>query len=131
MASRRHLYVGGLSREIEDESVVRAVFVPFGEVLSLSMPVDAMTQKHRGFAFVEFEDPSDAAEALDNLHKAELYGSVLKVTFSKPPKQGAAGKAVWADDEYIKEHIATSEGLPDTMDPSAAPVPPAKRARHE
>ena len=35
-------------------------------------------QKHRGFAFIEFESSKDAAEAVDNMHLAEICGKVIK-----------------------------------------------------
>jgi peptidyl-prolyl isomerase E (cyclophilin E) len=49
------LYVGGLADRV-DEHALRAAFVPFGEVLSVHMPRDVASKKHRGFGFVEFED---------------------------------------------------------------------------
>ena len=58
-----------------------------------------MTEVHRGFGFVEFEDPLDAAEALDNLDDAQLFGRVLKVKLAKPQRPadavrvGAGGRA--------------------------------------
>ncbi len=33
-----------------------------------------------GFAFVQFDERSDAADAIDNMDGAELYGRVLKVS---------------------------------------------------
>jgi peptidyl-prolyl isomerase E (cyclophilin E) len=41
---------------------------------------------HRGFAFIEFESPEDAKEAIDNMHLSELNGKVIKVTLAKPSK---------------------------------------------
>ena len=41
-------------------------------------------EKHRGFAFVQFEDRGDAADAIDNMNNAELFGRVLKVNVAKP-----------------------------------------------
>ena len=41
-------------------------------------------EKHRGFAFVQFEDPRDAADCIDNMDNAELFGRVLKVNVAKP-----------------------------------------------
>ena len=35
-----------------------------------------------GFAFVQFDERSDAADAIDNMDGAELYGRVLKVNAS-------------------------------------------------
>ena len=41
-------------------------------------------EKHRGFAFVQFEDRADAADAIDNMNNAELFGRVLRVNIAKP-----------------------------------------------
>ena len=54
------------------------------------MPFDAvtlcapLTEKHRGFAFVQFDERGDAADAIDNMNGAELFGRVLKVNLAKP-----------------------------------------------
>ena len=52
--SKKVLYVGGLADEVE-EKVLHAAFIPFGDIVDISIPLDYATQKHRGFAFVEFE----------------------------------------------------------------------------
>ena len=36
--------------------MVRAAFIPFGELTDINMPLDAASQKHRGFCFVQFEE---------------------------------------------------------------------------
>ena len=51
-------------------------------VLTSSLFVCA--EKHRGFAFVQFEDRGDAADCIDNMNNAELFGRVLKVNVAKP-----------------------------------------------
>jgi RNA recognition motif-containing protein len=38
----------------------------------------------RGFAFIQFEEPDDAKQAMDNMHESELYGRVLTVNIAKP-----------------------------------------------
>ena len=53
-ANKRVLYVGGLSDEV-DEKVLNAAFIPFGDIVDITIPLDYSTQRHRGFAFVEFE----------------------------------------------------------------------------
>jgi RNA recognition motif-containing protein len=58
-------------------------------------------ERHRGFGFVVFQDPSDAQAALDNMSDSELYGRVLKCNLAKPGAAGAAGGArtggaIWA-----------------------------------
>lgn len=53
-SNKRVLYVGGLADEA-DEKVLHAAFIPFGDIVDITIPLDYSTQKHRGFAFVEFE----------------------------------------------------------------------------
>lgn len=68
MAEKRTVYVGGLADEVT-EQLINDAFIPFGDILEIQMPVDYESQKHRGFAFVEFETAEDAAAAIDNMVK--------------------------------------------------------------
>lgn len=63
---KRTIYVGGLADEVE-EKLLKDAFIPFGDIADIQMPVDYETQKHRGFAFVEYEVAEDAAAAIDNM----------------------------------------------------------------
>lgn len=81
-ADKRTVYVGGLADEVT-EKLLNDAFIPFGDISDIQMPVDYETQRHRGFAFVEYESAEDAAAAIDNmvgnleqLHFA-LYKKVL------------------------------------------------------
>lgn len=61
------LSIGNLD-ELVDENALRALFIPFGEVREVTIPLDAGTGERRGFGFVEFDEPDDAAEARDNMN---------------------------------------------------------------
>lgn len=74
--SKRTIYVGGLAEEV-DEKVLNAAFVPFGDLVDVQIPLDYETEKHRGFAFIEFENAEDAAAAIDNMVSG--YGIYFKV----------------------------------------------------
>lgn len=108
------LYVGGLEDSV-NESMLHAAFIPFGEIKDVNVPLDHATGKHRGFGFVEYEEKDDAADAIDNMHNAELYGKVLKVNFAQPMKikggdKGWSHQPVWADaDKYMEEMLAEQE----------------------
>ena len=78
--ARRRLYVGGL-QEYVDEQILYEAFLPFGEVEKVEIPNDEGRPK--GFGFVLFEDEDDAKEAIENMHRAELFGRTLTVTYSK------------------------------------------------
>eukprot|EP00744_Colponema_vietnamica_P008697 GILI01012398.1.p2 GENE.GILI01012398.1~~GILI01012398.1.p2 ORF type:complete len:132 (-),score=44.52 GILI01012398.1:34-429(-) len=103
--SKRILYVGGLDEQVTTDTL-HAAFIPFGPVKTVEMPVDKKTSKHRGFAFVEFEDVDDASHAVENMHESELFGKVIKVNVSSQAQlRKSASKAVWADDEYYKKAL--------------------------
>lgn len=42
---------GGLAEEVT-EKLIHSVFIPFGDVVDINLPLDYETEKHRGFAFV-------------------------------------------------------------------------------
>ena len=101
---KRTLYVGGLDDSVT-EATVRAAFVPFGEVTDVNMPMDAAAKKHKGFAFVQFDDRDDAAEAIDNMHNAEMFGRVLRVNLAKPDAIKSGNRPIWESqaDGFFKQ----------------------------
>ena len=89
------IHIGGLAPLVTTQTLQEA-FLPFGEIADVSLPRNenphtAAAEPHRGFAYVEFEDPDDAREAVDNMDQAELFGRVIKVSAAKAPKSAAAG----------------------------------------
>lgn len=52
------------------------------------MPVDRVSGRPRGIAFVQFEDPSSAAEAIEKFNGYELGGRTLRVNEAeaRPPR---------------------------------------------
>jgi hypothetical protein len=51
-----------------------------------------------------------AADAIDNMDGAELYGRVLRCNLSKPPSSKLqAGKAIWSTEEFHAEDGAEAE----------------------
>lgn len=81
------LYVGGLESTV-NESALHSAFIPFGEVKEVTLPMDHATGTHRGFGFVEFEAPEDAAAAMDNMHNSGEGEAPLQ---GGPPGCGAGG----------------------------------------
>lgn len=103
---RRTLYVGGLAEEV-DEAILRAAFLPFGDIREATIPKDRSTGGHRGFGFVEFEEEEDAQQAVLNMNNSELFGRTVRVNTSRHGPQGAAPKnrAVWHDDFFFREEM--------------------------
>ena len=108
-SGKKTVYVGGLADEVT-EAVVRAAFIPFGELSDVQIPLDYESQKHRGFAFVEFEAAEDAKDAIDNMNEAELFGRTLKVNLAKPLRyKENSSRPVWADDEWLSKYAGKKQ----------------------
>ncbi|XP_013384928.1 peptidyl-prolyl cis-trans isomerase E-like [Lingula anatina] len=103
-SNKRIVYVGGLAEEV-DEKILHAAFIPFGDIVDINIPLDYETEKHRGFAFVEFELAEDAAAAIDNMNDSELFGRTVRTNLAKPMKiKEGASRAVWSEDSWLQEH---------------------------
>ncbi|KAL3762993.1 hypothetical protein ACHAWU_001140 [Discostella pseudostelligera] len=114
--SRKTLYIGGLDAAVT-EPTLRAAFIPFGPISSIDMPMDYAAGTHKGYAFLEFVDGEDAAEAIYNMDGAELFGKTLVVNVAQADRLAAgsndltsAKQAVWSTDEWYREHAGGDEG---------------------
>lgn len=92
---KRTVYVGGLDEQVT-VSLLKAAFLPFGEVKAVDIPMDNQKGTNRGFGFVEFEEAEDAKEAVFNMDNSELFGRVIRVNLGRPT--AGRGKAAWADE---------------------------------
>ena len=96
--------MGGLVPTVT-EQLLHSLFIPFGDIVKIQLPISTETGSHRGFAFVEYEEMQDCAEAIYNINLSELHGKLLKVNLARPGKyQDIQEKAIWEDEEYIKLH---------------------------
>ncbi len=75
-----------------------------GDIFEVQLPIDYETQKHRGFAFVEYETADDAAAAIDNMNDSELFGRAIRVNLAKPVRiKETSSKPVWSEDQWLSE----------------------------
>ncbi|CAF0800214.1 unnamed protein product [Adineta steineri] len=106
---KRTVYVGGLAEEV-DEKTIHAAFIPFGDIFEVQFPMDYETQKHRGFAFVEYETAEDAAAAIDNMNDSELFGRAIRVNIARPVHlKETSSKPVWSEDKWLSEAMNSVE----------------------
>ncbi|KAL4157667.1 hypothetical protein PRNP1_006684 [Phytophthora ramorum] len=85
----RLFIVCGRGRKVDE---LRALFSTCGAIKHLHLALDR-SKKSRGFAFLQYEDPSNAAVAIDKLDHLELDdGHILKVTVAKERPVGGKGK---------------------------------------
>jgi len=102
--TKKTIYCGGLAEEV-DEKVVIAAFIPFGDLVDVQIPLDYETEKHRGFAFIEFELQEDAQAAIENMHDSELYGRTLRVNLAKPmSRRENSSRPIWDNDEWLSKY---------------------------
>ena len=72
------LYVGNLSFDT-NESGLRDLFTPFGEVNEAALILDRDTQRPRGFAFVTMGSREEMDAAITGLHDKTVEGRNLVV----------------------------------------------------
>merc|ERR1719319_1016788 len=83
------IYVGCINYDTKEEQV-KTAFLHFGPIRSITMSWDSMTGKHKGFAFVEFEQPEAAQLALDQMNGIMVLGRNIKVGWPSQMPQAQA-----------------------------------------
>ncbi|ANQ09850.1 RNA-binding protein, putative [Plasmodium knowlesi strain H] len=101
------LYVGGIDETIDEKSLYD-IFSSFGDVRNIEVPINFVTKKNRGFAFVEYVEKDDAKHALYNMNNFELNGKRIYVNYSRNKKMEQY-KPVWIDDLYNQEKMKQME----------------------
>ena len=81
-----NIYVSNLSFNVQDEDL-RELFTPYGEVTSAKVIMDKMTNRSRGFGFVEMSDDTAAKKALTELDGGSMDGRSIKVTEARPKEE--------------------------------------------
>ncbi len=79
----KKLYVGGLSYNTT-EATLRDTFAACGTVETAVIIIDKMTNRSKGFGFVEMSTEDEAKKAIDTINGTELDGRTLTVNEAKP-----------------------------------------------
>ena len=79
----KKLYVGGLSYNTT-EATLRDTFAAIGTVETATIIMDKMTNRSKGFGFVEMATEEEAKKAIETLNGKELDGRTLTVNEAKP-----------------------------------------------
>lgn len=119
----KKIYVGNLPENIT-EQILFTVFLTFGDIKSVEIPREP-NGSHKGFAFVEFEEAEDSSHAVDNMHEAELFGSIIKVQRARKTVNNQ-NKAIWEDKEYQEKYMNAEpekdENTNYLPEPAAVPI---------
>src|SRR4030043_2460335 len=87
----KKLYVGGLSYNTT-EATLKETFSAAGTVESATIIIDKMSNRSKGFGFVEMSSDEEAQKAIETLNGKELDGRTLTVNEARPmearPRQG-------------------------------------------
>ena len=79
----KKLYVGGLSYNTT-EATLKDTFAAVGTVESAVIIMDKMTNRSKGFGFVEMSSDQEAQSAIEALDKKEYEGRTLTVNEARP-----------------------------------------------
>ena len=121
------LFVGNLPYDAT-ETELREFFSSVGALATVIIPVDRETGKRRGFAFVEFSDPAQAAEANRRLNNQPFKGRNVTINEARArenrPDSGGAPRHTPrsgytpAPRPSLKPSLGTPDFSPDMMDTS-------------
>ena len=79
----KKLYVGGLNYSTT-EATLKDTFAQAGTVETATVIIDKMTNRSKGFGFVEMATEEEAAKAIEMFDGKELDGRTVKVNEAKP-----------------------------------------------
>ena len=78
-----NIYVGNLPYQVNDTEL-RQLFEPFGEVSSASVIIDKMSGDSKGFGFVEMSSAEEAQAAINGLNDSPVHGRNMRVNAARP-----------------------------------------------
>ena len=77
------LYVGGIPYTSSNDDL-KNHFAQAGEVVSAQIIIDKMTNRSKGFGFVEMASEEDANKAISMFHDQDFMGRRLTVNIARP-----------------------------------------------
>ena len=80
------VYVGNLAFSVKEDEL-REKFASFGELTEVTIIMDRMSGRSKGFGFVTFADDEAAKKAIAELDGKEFQGRNLKVNEARPMEE--------------------------------------------
>ena len=78
-----NIYIGNLDINTTEEQL-RTLFVTYGKVNSVKIIKDFETDISRGYGFIEMDDKTESALAINKLNGTQLLANVIEVQQAKP-----------------------------------------------
>ena len=85
-----NLYIGNLSWGVTENELQQA-FEAYGEVSSCKIVKDKMTNRSKGFAFVEMPNDDEGNAAISALNGKDLKGRAINVNEARPREERPQG----------------------------------------
>jgi RNA recognition motif-containing protein len=82
-----NIYVANVPYTVKDQDL-RELFEPYGEVTSAKIIMDKVTNRSRGFGFVEMSDDAAGRAAIEATNGKNLQGRDLVVNEARPRPEG-------------------------------------------
>jgi RNA recognition motif-containing protein len=86
-----NIYVANISFKASEDDL-RELFEQHGEVSSVKIVMDKLTNRSRGFGFVEMSDNAAGQQAINELNGHSLQGKELVVNEARPKTDDSRGK---------------------------------------
>ncbi|MCK9292346.1 MAG: RNA-binding protein [Bacteroidales bacterium] len=82
-----NIFVAKLNFKTTSEQL-QSLFEQFGEVSSAKVIFDKLTNRSKGYGFVEMPNDDQAYDAINQLNESELDGSTIVVKKARPKEEG-------------------------------------------
>ena len=105
--SDSRIYIGNLPPDIRSKDI-EDLFYKYGKIKY----IDLKNRKGPPFAFVEFDDPMDASDAIKGRDNYEYEGYRLRVEFQKGPRNGGGGGGRDSRSGYGGSRGGSNNGAP-------------------
>lgn len=80
------IYVSNLSFSVTEEELAK-LFGTYGEIATVKIPINKLTNRSRGFGFVEMPNEAAAESAIKELNGTQLSERAIQVTVAKPREE--------------------------------------------
>jgi len=80
-----NIYVANLDYGL-NEAELESHFAEYGDVTSVKIIYDRITQKSKGFGFVEMAEEGAGEKAIEELNGKDIRGREIVVNKARPPK---------------------------------------------
>ncbi|WP_290792408.1 RNA recognition motif domain-containing protein [Flavihumibacter sp. UBA7668] len=85
-----NIYVSNLGFGVQNEDL-KKLFTPYGDVSSVNVIMDKVTNRSRGFGFVDMPSAEAAETAIKELNGVSVEGRSIKVNEAKPREERSSG----------------------------------------